>query len=169
MQAPVHQVCRRPVDDTMSRSGLAPGVQCARCSARLQWGRRWILACGTAVALSALSAQALAQDFQCTVVSGVSKIAGKPELEDAAKRDRLVIGSNFLVERATGKVRGNSLFQNTRHQVEILRDETAAYEVLTRTRHADISLLRIDALASRWTFKYYNSWLGLFLTGECNR
>lgn len=118
-------------------------------------------------ALLGISTHALSNSFHCNVTSGVYKPVGTSGLEDASRRDSSTIGTNFIVERNSGAIRGNALFRNSRNQNEIVRNEERVYELLTRTRHADISLLKIEEFDRQWTFKYYVASIGLLLVGEC--
>ena len=121
----------------------------------------------TGLVLALAATQAWPGDFHCSVTAGVHKPVGSTSLQDAARRDTSIIGTSFIVERGTGTIRGNASFRNSRHTTEILRNEPRVYELLTRTRHADITSLRIEEFDRQWTFKYYVASVGWLLVGEC--
>jgi hypothetical protein len=121
----------------------------------------------TGIVLGLAATQAWPSDFHCSVSEGVHKPVGSTSLQDAARRDSSIVGTSFIVERGTGTIRGNASFRNSRHTTEILRDEARVYELLTRTRHSDITSLRIESFDGQWTFKYYVPSVGWLLVGGC--
>lgn len=91
------------------------------------------------------------------------------QLNDAVTRDQSVLGKVFYVDRKTGRVSGDGLFGNIDEDVKVLRNVSEnVFEVLSTNKRSDVKLLSIEEFKTKTTFKYYFSWLGLLLTGDCN-
>lgn len=129
--------------------------------------KRWMLT----IVLSATGAAFGAGSFECKVVDAVVKMPGKAKVEAAVNRDPKLLGEVFTVRTRTAEVKGSSVYQTEGHRVEILRFSVDEFTVLIRDsgieQDDDVSIITLDRVEGKWSFKHYGSWLGLLTSGLC--
>lgn len=123
----------------------------------------------TALALAGV-AQA-AGVFECKVLDGAVKAPGKVKLEKAGNQDARILGEVFTVRPAQAEVKGSLIYRTEQHKVEVLRASEDQFSLLIRDAGVagddDVSLITLERVAGRWSFKHYSSWLGLMTSGSC--
>jgi hypothetical protein len=113
---------------------------------------------------------AFGEELACTVSDGVYRPPGSTSLQDALKRDPLLKGRTFTVDRRSGRVAGSPLFANGDGKVEVttdIKDTVDRIEVLSVDQQRDVKILTISRHEGSPTFTYYFSFFGLLLTGTC--
>ena len=110
--------------------------------------------------------------YECTVTNGGYASPGSTKLVDAIERDGSIEGKKFQVDRNTGKITGNSLFENEGEKIEVIRDideSINVYVLASTNRKGDIDILSIKEIDGSLTFRYYNEYMGLYLIGTCKK
>jgi hypothetical protein len=109
--------------------------------------------------------------FECKVVDGALKSPGKMKVERVDQQDTRILGEVFTVRQARAEVRGSLIYRTEQRKVEVLRRSDDQYSLLIRDAGVagddDISIITLDRVAGRWSFKHYSSWLGLLTSGSC--
>lgn len=120
-----------------------------------------------AMALSLLAISVHARSFECTTTDGAYRPPGAIALASAVERDKSLVGSVFKVETSVSKVTGSALFQTNDQRVEVLTNSNEEFQILWRSKHDDLTTLRMSKSKEGWFFSYYNSWQSLLLAGRC--
>lgn len=109
--------------------------------------------------------------YECKVIDGAVKSPGRVKIERADQQDARILGEVFTVRPAQAEVRGSLIYRTEQRKVEVLRASDDQYSLLIRDAGIagddDISIITLDRIAGRWSFKHYSSWLGLLTSGSC--
>lgn len=129
--------------------------------------RHLIVLGGLALAGAAHAAGA----FECKVLDGAVKSPDKVMVEKASNQDAKILGEVFTVRPRLAEVTGSLIYRTERHKVEVLRASEDQFSLLIRDAGVaaddDISLITLERVSGRWSFKHYSSWLGLMTSGSC--
>lgn len=109
--------------------------------------------------------------FECKVLDGAVKAPGKTTIDKAHNQDAKILGEVFTVRPRLAEVKGSLIYRTGQHKVEVLRASEDQHSLLIRDAGIagddDVSIITLDRVSGRWSFKHYSSWLGLMTAGTC--